>query len=76
MLYIRMMLSRISINVLSSVVFSEGGIDIGCVADDDGVAVSKNERLLIRDTGDARAVFKSSEIECKNNTILKSVSFL
>lgn len=61
-LYIKMILSKISINVLSSVVFSEGGMDMGCVAEDEGVAVSKNDRLLIRDTGEARAVFKSSNI--------------
>ena len=35
---------------------------MGCVAEDEGVAVSKNDKLLIRDTGEARAVFKSSNI--------------
>lgn len=43
--------------------FSAGGIEMECVAEDEEVAVSKNDKLLMRDTGDARAVFKSSDME-------------
>lgn len=60
MLYIRMILSRISINVLSNVVFSDPGDKDE--DDEDGVLLSNTDRLLIRDTGDVRAVLRSSEI--------------
>ena len=60
-LYISMILSRISIKVLSRVVFSVAGIGIECVTEDEGVAESRKDKVLMRDTGDARAVFKSSK---------------
>ena len=56
-----MILSRISINVLSSVMFSVDDVAKDDEDDDDGVLLSRNERLLMRETGDARAVFKSSK---------------
>jgi len=63
-----MILSRISIKVLSSVIFSVVDVVMGD-EEDDGVLLSRNERLLMRETGDARAVFRSS----KRNAVLFSL---
>lgn len=51
---------------MSSVIFSVVDVVMGDEEDDDGVLLSRNERLLMRETGDARAVFRSS----KRNAVL------